>query len=233
MLTFQQITEKAAAQGLDSIAITDHEVIDFAQLAKKHCRNQGLPLEVVVGAEITTARGHLVGLYLEKNIPSGKPLNWTIKEIHSQGGLVVAPHPFLRLTKSVGKKGLLEVISSHDPEVYFDGFEVFNGAAFDRWPQDNESALSFYTQFSNKLGSPIGGTDAHFRTIGRGLTGYTKPLREAIINKQTAVFYLNEKEQAAPADYLMNFYRGIILEPKRRIERFTQRELIGPLIPGE
>ena len=57
-----------AATELDVIAITDHERIDAALAARSIALDRGLRAEVVVGEEITTLGGHLLGLWLEAPI---------------------------------------------------------------------------------------------------------------------------------------------------------------------
>ena len=49
---------------LDVIAITDHERVDAALHAQQLARERGYRVQVVVGEEITTRSGHLVGLFL-------------------------------------------------------------------------------------------------------------------------------------------------------------------------
>ena len=74
---------------LDVIAITDHHTTDMAvQLHKKHGN------KIIVGQEITSIEGDIIGLYLKETIPSGLPAKKVIKFIHGQGGLVYIPHPF-------------------------------------------------------------------------------------------------------------------------------------------
>ena len=51
----------AAAGDLDVIAITDHERIDAALAGRAIAPDRGLPFEVVVGEEVTTLGGHLLG----------------------------------------------------------------------------------------------------------------------------------------------------------------------------
>jgi len=53
-----------------------------------------LGVDVVVGEEISTLNGHLLGLFLDECVPPGLTALETIGEIHAQGGLAVAAHPF-------------------------------------------------------------------------------------------------------------------------------------------
>ena len=56
------VLERAVDLGLDVIAITDHERIDAAVAGRAIARDLGLPLEVIVGEEVTTLGGHLLAL---------------------------------------------------------------------------------------------------------------------------------------------------------------------------
>ena len=80
---------------LDVIAITDHERIDAALAARHMAADRGLPFEVVVGEEITTRGGHLLGLFLERPIPALKGLRWSIEAVHDQGGIAIPAHPLV------------------------------------------------------------------------------------------------------------------------------------------
>ena len=71
----------AARDDLDVIAITDHERIDAAIAARAMAADRGMATQVVVGEEVTTRGGHLLGLFLERPIPSLRSLRWTIAAI--------------------------------------------------------------------------------------------------------------------------------------------------------
>ena len=75
---------------LDVIAITDHERIDAAVAARTMAEDRGLRVEVIVGEEITTLGGHLLGLFLERPVKPFRSLRASIAAIHDQGG---ARHP--------------------------------------------------------------------------------------------------------------------------------------------
>ena len=66
------------ATDLDVIAITDHERIDAAVAARAIARDRGLRAEVIVGEEVTTLGGHLLGLYLDRPIRPYRSLRTTI-----------------------------------------------------------------------------------------------------------------------------------------------------------
>lgn len=74
---------------LDVIAITDHNLI-----AKALELHDAYPDQIIVGEEIMTTVGEVVGLFLTKLVRPGLSLPETIKAIKVQGGLVYIPHPF-------------------------------------------------------------------------------------------------------------------------------------------
>lgn len=89
----RQIVRAAASRGLTHLAITDHERIDAA-VAARELAPPGLT--VIVGEEIRSADGDVIGLFLERPIPAGLSALETIAAIHEQGGLAGIPHPFDR-----------------------------------------------------------------------------------------------------------------------------------------
>ena len=54
--------------GLDVIAITDHERIDAAHRRTRHGRDRGMHMEVIVGEEVSTRGGHVLGLFIDERI---------------------------------------------------------------------------------------------------------------------------------------------------------------------
>ncbi|MDQ2830729.1 MAG: PHP domain-containing protein, partial [Chloroflexota bacterium] len=62
--TPREVVETAIARGLDVIAVTDHDSVAGALAARTLVREEGYPLGVIVGSEVTTARGvHLLALF--------------------------------------------------------------------------------------------------------------------------------------------------------------------------
>jgi predicted metal-dependent phosphoesterase TrpH len=127
---------RAAAGRLDVLAITDHDEIHGARLARDYARaHPALGVEVVVGEEISTCNGHLLGLWLEEAVPPGLPALESIALIHAQGGLAVAAHPFHPIRGADrGQYSIGRLI--HD--LPLDGIEIVNNAGvfskvYDAW----------------------------------------------------------------------------------------------------
>ena len=112
----EALVRRCVETKLDHIAITDHNTIDGAREVKRLA-----PFEVIIGEEIKSLDGEIVGLFLETTIPSGLPALDTVKQIKQQGGLVSIPHPFDNFRRSVINKNALEEILP-----YTDIVEAFN-----------------------------------------------------------------------------------------------------------
>ncbi|MBN1992448.1 MAG: PHP domain-containing protein [Anaerolineae bacterium] len=79
---------------LKVIAITDHDTAAGAFVAQEYARRHAPQLEVVIGQEVSTGDGELLGLFLQSNLPVFRTAAEAIGAIHRQGGLAVAVHPF-------------------------------------------------------------------------------------------------------------------------------------------
>lgn len=219
-----QIVELAAEVGiLNTIAITDHDTIQPAAEAKEYGLKMSYPLDVVVGAEISTARGHLLGLYLQDDIPSRKSPEWTIKEIHRQGGLAIAAHPLFKRVRSFTEDTLIALMANPDPEVYLDGFEVYNAGVNFYSEEANAEATEIYLKYEGQMGAAIGSTDMHYFIIGRGLTGYKGELRDAIKSSQTTVLYLEKEEIDQIAKLALKLFPENAERLKDRLEVYRRR----------
>ena len=104
---------------LDCIAITDHDNIQFA-----HKLRQRLGERIIVGQEIKTREGEMIGLFLQKKIPSGLSALETAKKIRQQRGLVYIPHPFETKRSSMQQETLTALLG------YLDIIEAFNARGF-------------------------------------------------------------------------------------------------------
>jgi len=92
------VVRAAASRGLTHLAITDHDTIDGALRARDAAPPE---LRVLVGQEIRTLDGDLIGLFLERTVPRDLPTSEAIARIRDQGGLVGIPHPFDRFRGSI------------------------------------------------------------------------------------------------------------------------------------
>jgi predicted metal-dependent phosphoesterase TrpH len=142
---------------LDLIAITDHERIDGALRADEIHAAGDYSFELVVGEEITTRRGHLLALFIERRIPALRSIDETLERIHDQGAIAIVPHPMAPLTPSLGRRSLLQL--HHDPSDRhkLDAIELLNPSAAGRSRQLARRQLN-----ERVLRLPaVGNSDAH------------------------------------------------------------------------
>ena len=79
---------------IDAIAICEHNNILGALKFKEYCSKRKNKVFVIVGEEIMTSSGEIIGLYLNEEIPAGLSCDETIDRIINQGGVVYVPHPY-------------------------------------------------------------------------------------------------------------------------------------------
>ncbi len=144
-ITPEQYAKALETELLDFIAITDHDRIDFALGL-----NKALGDKIIVGQEITTSEGELIGLYLNKKVEPGQTLVATAHAIHDQGGLVYVPHPFETVRKGVTRDNLDEAAT------LIDIVEIHNGRA---WAQNFSPKAATWAKTNGKPGASS--SDAH------------------------------------------------------------------------
>ena len=162
------VVDTAIKRGLAEIAITDHNTIAGGLKASEYAK--GKPITVIIGAEIQTDCGEVIGLGLKKEIKE-RHLEDVIKAIEDQGGEVLIPHPFgpfHRNRINIPLESLVERI---------DYIEVYNGRNI--FGLGNRRAKTFAVKYRLKM---TVGSDAHFafeignigsiRLNWRGLTGF-------------------------------------------------------------
>lgn len=155
------------AKTVDYIAVTDHNRIDFALELQFSLGNH-----IIVGEEIMTTEGEVIGLFLDDPIESGLSPLETMQQIKNQGGIVYIPHPFETV-----RKGLHPAILEELAE-YIDIVEICNGRAF--FQNRSEQAV-VWTRINHKLGAAS--SDAHgLRGLGKTYTSVADaPTRENLL----------------------------------------------------
>jgi hypothetical protein len=156
VVDFDAIIRRCEKLAIDRIAITDHNTAGGALTMQKIA-----PDLVVVGEEIMTTQGELLGYFMRESIPADLTPEETIRRLRDQGAVISVSHPFDRLRKGAWQEEeLLRIIDQ------VDAIEVFNARCI--FPQDNDRALAFAEQ--HHLVGTIG-SDAHSRVeYGRALT---------------------------------------------------------------
>jgi hypothetical protein len=170
---------------LDVIAIADHERVDAAHAARAMARTSALPVEVVIGEEVSTRGGHLLALFIEEAIPPLRSLRESIGLIHEQGGLAIPAHPLFPYPMCAQAWALRRLLAAGDPRVRPDGVEAFNPTTFGR--PVHRRVVAFATEHALPV---VGNSDAHdAASIGSGWTTFAgstaEDLRAAILAGET------------------------------------------------
>ncbi len=133
----------ARKRGLDGVAITDHDTIEGAlKIAEE------TDFLIIPGIEVSSSKGHILGLNVHTLIPPKLSIEETIERIHDAGGIAVACH-----LKALFKESLGKHVSSK-----FDAVEVINSSAF---PFNH--SVKHSRELALNLNIPqIGGSDAHY-----------------------------------------------------------------------
>ena len=97
----ESVVRTAASRGLTHLAITDHDTIDGALLARDYAAREGIEITILVGQEVKTSDGDLIAVFLDRPIETGLSPAEAIAAIREQGGLVGIPHPFDRFRGSL------------------------------------------------------------------------------------------------------------------------------------
>ncbi|HVF69881.1 MAG TPA: PHP domain-containing protein [Xanthomonadales bacterium] len=131
-ITKKQYTRLLDKGVLDCIAITDHNETSFARVL-----NSELGDKIIVGEEVKTTDGDIIGLFLKRTIPPGLSAVETVSEIKKDGGLVYIPHPFEKIRDSLQEEDLMKIINQVDI------IEVFNGRGVWRGQPDKAAEVAF------------------------------------------------------------------------------------------
>jgi len=91
--------------------VTDHNAVEGAFFIRDLARKQGAPLKIIIGEEVKSAEGEIIGLFLEELVPRGMSPEDTVRAIHEQGGVATIPHPFDPFRRSVITRDALERIA--------------------------------------------------------------------------------------------------------------------------
>jgi predicted metal-dependent phosphoesterase TrpH len=143
LITSDELVFHAKRNGLDAVAVTDHDRFDGAlRIADE------TDFLVIPGMEISSSDGHVLGLNVGETVPKNMSVDETVDKIHQAGGIAVACHPTGFFKGSLGGK-----VSGR-----FDAIEVINAASF---------PFSHCTRRNEELASRfhlprVAGSDAHY-----------------------------------------------------------------------
>jgi predicted metal-dependent phosphoesterase TrpH len=153
-ITLEKLVQRCAELRFGAIAVTDHGTAEGALKLSK----EPTPFKIIVGEEIASSEGEIIGLFLKATIPNGLSPEETIKRIRGQGGLVYVPHPFDHYRSSALQRDTLERIAKD-----IDIVEVFNARTI---PAQNLTLPAKFATSHNLLKGA--GSDSHStRELGR------------------------------------------------------------------
>jgi len=206
LLEPRTIIKVARKKNLLGVAVTDHNTIRGGiETSKINNIDNDNNFVVIVGIEVKTNFGDLIGLFLNEEIKS-RDFFEVADNIREQGGIDVLPHPF----RTFSEINFLKEIVKH-----IDVIEGFNA----RMKSDilNKKAQSFAKDHNLPL---IAGSDAHFtHEIGRGLTKFQEEhleideIRTSILHNKCRLY---GKILPLPIYVLYEFIIGKSLDKIRR-----------------
>ncbi|NTU70792.1 MAG: phosphotransferase [Coriobacteriia bacterium] len=143
---------------LSVVAICDHNTneggLEAAAIAHEYS------VEVVVGQEVESSQGHILGLWTPQLVAPGRSAAETVADIHAQGGIAVAAHPYA--PRWWHKHGLCRGETEVYDEVDFDGVEVANSTPL--LLAANFRARAYWRDNRSRLAA-TGGSDAHMLSV--------------------------------------------------------------------
>jgi predicted metal-dependent phosphoesterase TrpH len=143
-------------RGVRIQAITDHNVIWGARklqelVEEERIKKAGAPLTIIVGEEVSTTQGEIIGLFLREPVAAGMSPKETVIAIKEQGGLVLLPHGFDPLKRWRLQPAALETVADR-----IDIVETFNARISQvRW---NQAAVDWSRLHNLPMSA---GSDAH------------------------------------------------------------------------
>jgi predicted metal-dependent phosphoesterase TrpH len=141
----EKLLERCDQLKIDRIAITDHNVIETAFEMKERA-----PDRVIVGEEIATTRGEILGYFMTEWVPPRLEPMETIERLRSQGAVISLAHPFDTTRRHWTEEEILEL------SPYIDAIEVFNARCMNNTPNIRAAA---FAQKNNLL--MTSGSDVH------------------------------------------------------------------------
>ena len=149
----EKYVQTCVDRNINCVAVTDHGSIGGALAVEKLAS-----FRVIIGEEVESSEGEIIGLFLQEEVPSGLSAEETVQRIKEQSGLVCIPHPFDRFRgEHLAEAALMRVL----PQV--DIIEALNSRTTFR--RDNERAARFAQEHGLAMSA---GSDAHStRELGR------------------------------------------------------------------
>ncbi len=221
-ISLDRLARFVAEAGIECIAITDHDTIAGAQRFQNET-----DAKVVVGEEVSTRDGHLIGLFLQQRIRPGMSARDTALAIREQDGLVLLPHPFVRAF-SCGLGETAETIVD-----LIDAVEINNAQNFLRRPDRRAERFADHYGFVRYVGA-----DSHmafsiapcyqFMPDFVSPTSFLESLSQAVLTRgRHPLSYF-----ASTGYRLMRFYMGLSLAGNFGANHRPRRSAAESVPPG-
>ena len=214
----REALEGAVCAGLDVIAITDHNEVRGSLEARAISDEYGV--QVIPGAEVSTKEGHLVVLFIERNIPAGMSLNDTLIAVREMGGMAIVPHPDHPIRNSISLQNIVKALEHPQASEALHGIEVCN----------MNPSHSPFNQRSQKAAdtlplAQIASSDAHTASmIGAAVTHFegstARDVRRALQRRATQPEQVNHQNRLR---IFINWLRLYI--QRKKSELFIKRQI--------
>jgi hypothetical protein len=148
-LTPSALRDEAVRQGLDVIAITNHNQFVAASLVPALADDIDRPI-VLAGEEVTHPDYHLIAVGIDHSVRADLPAVDAIAAIHAQGGVAIAAHP-TRAFSGYDDDAALAVV---------DGTEVAHPERVERYRKAYIETFARARRVNPHV-APIGSSDIH------------------------------------------------------------------------
>lgn len=213
--TPEECLELASAAKINNLVIADHDTLSGVFLALETAERRGTLVSVVPAMEVSTAQGHLVAVFVNKEIPMFKPLDETVDIIHAQGGLAIVPHVGWGIPPASIAPETIDNLYQKGGKL--DGVEVMNPYYKER---HRRQALALGLKYDLAL---FGADDEHHGNLGRNFLtlfpGRTPAdLRCAIEKRETIAVRSNLLPlEVSPKERISQLIKGLICGLSRKI----------------
>ena len=220
------ILDAAQRRGVDIIAVTDHDQVRGAHLAREAAARANHSVEVIVGSEVTSRHGHILALWIEEPVPFFRSAAATVEAIWNQGGVAIISHPCAVMPIALNIRDIDRLVGDLNPERSGEqppilAIETANPIPSARWRRNH------VIEANQRWGlATTGGSDAHFHEqVGSAVTTFAGSGQEAL---RAALFAGSTSGELGCYPRLRNIgvgrllrqqWRGISATPKAMLRR--------------
>jgi predicted metal-dependent phosphoesterase TrpH len=159
------LVRRACALGLDGVVITEHDWL-WTEEELEELRQTADGLVILAGIEVSAREGHMLAYGVKDPfaLPRGIAVAALCREVHAQGGVVVAAHPY-----RWGQR-FDAIVREQKPEL--DGLELMSSN------MDADCRRSAAEIVRRHPWAGLGSSDAHHETVlGSCYTKFAVPIR--------------------------------------------------------